>query len=224
MKGRSTRAYRSLLRQGQAESTRGRIADAAHRLLTTKGYAGMTVDALAKKAGVAPQTVYAVFGSKRGVLAELMDRATFGPEYQELVATALHTTEPAARLRYAASIARRVHEAKRATRDLLRGAGVVAPELSTLERTRESRRYDAQQPMIEYLAEHGHLRPDVPPIAARDILWTLTSRDVYRMLVHERGWSSSRYERWLADQLVAGLLKGGTTATTRTRRRARARD
>ncbi len=206
MKPRSSRPYLSQVRQQQAENTRGRIADAAHRLVTTKGYAGMTVDALAKKAGVAPQTVYAVFGSKRGVLAELMDRATFGPEYQELVAKALETTQPGARLRFAARIARQTHDAQNATQDLVRGAGVVAPELSALERDRESRRYDAQQPMIESLAEHGYLRRDVPAAAARDILWTLTGRDIYRMLVSERGWSSEQYESWLGDQLVAGLL------------------
>lgn len=206
MKSHSSRSYTSPVRREQADNTRARIADAAHRLVTTKGYAGMTVDALAKKAGVAPQTVYAVFGSKRGVLTELMDRATFGPEYQELVATALQTTQPGARLRYAARIARQTHDAQSATQDVLRGAGVVAPELSALERDRESRRYDAQKALIEYLPEHGYLRRDVPASAARDILWTLTSRDIYRMLVNERGWSSDQYETWLGDQLVTGLL------------------
>lgn len=166
----------------------------------------MTVEALAEKAGVATQTVYAVFGSKRGVLAELMDRATFGPEYEELVATALQTTQPGPRLRSAARIARKTHDAQSATQDLMRGAGVVAPELSTLERDREARRYDAQKPLIGYLAEHGYLRRDVPAAAARDILWTLTGRDIYRMLVSERGWSPDQYEGWLGDQLVAGLL------------------
>ena len=30
----------------------------------------------------------------------------------------------------------------------------------------------------------------------------LTSRDVYRMLVHESGWSADRYQAWLSDTLV----------------------
>ena len=33
-------------------------------------------------------------------------------------------------------------------------------------------------------------------------LWMLTSRDVYRMLVHESGWSADRYQAWLSDTLV----------------------
>jgi hypothetical protein len=30
--------------------------------------------------------------------------------------------------------------------------------------------------------------------------------DVYRMLVRERGWSSQKYQDWLADTLVRSLL------------------
>ncbi len=41
---------------------------------------------------------------------------------------------------------------------------------------------------------------------ARDILWTLTGRDMYRMLVIERGWTSDEYEKWLAQILVKSLL------------------
>ena len=33
-----------------------------------------------------------------------------------------------------------------------------------------------------------------------------TGRDVYRMLVRERGWSPQKYEDWPADTLVHSLL------------------
>ena len=41
---------------------------------------------------------------------------------------------------------------------------------------------------------------------ARDIFWALTGRDVYRMLVIERGWTSDQYEKWLSQMLVNALL------------------
>jgi len=41
---------------------------------------------------------------------------------------------------------------------------------------------------------------------ARDILWTLTGRDIYRMLVMDRGWSSDEYEKWLKEVLIKSLL------------------
>ena len=40
----------------------------------------------------------------------------------------------------------------------------------------------------------------------RDGLWTLMSLAVWDMLVLDRGWTDERYERWLADRLIAYLL------------------
>ena len=41
---------------------------------------------------------------------------------------------------------------------------------------------------------------------ARRILWMYTSRDVYRMLVQESGWTPDRYQEWLSDALVNALV------------------
>jgi hypothetical protein len=60
--------------------------------------------------------------------------------------------------------------------------------------------------MIASLRDAKRLRPGLSYRAARDILWTLTGSDVYRMLVHERGWGSQKYQDWLADTLVRSLL------------------
>lgn len=200
------RAYKSLTRQRQAHETRGRIVEATRQLLETDGYAGMTVEAVARRAEVSVQTVYAVFGSKTGILAELLNQATFGPDYEETVRRTLEEEDPETRLRGAARIARQIHDAQQSGFDLLRGAGVVAPELARLEQEREQMRYERQQAMIASLRDAKRLRPDLSSRTARDILWTLTSGDIYRMLVRERGWSSHRYQEWLADTLVHSLL------------------
>jgi AcrR family transcriptional regulator len=194
------------MRQRQAEETKQRIVAASRKLLKSKGYSGMTIEAIANKAEVAVPTVYAVFGSKIGILAELMDEATFGPDYEQLVRQALETEEPHKRLRFAARIARRVHDAASSTFDLMRGAGVVAPEFAELEKKRESHRYAAQESMIDFLGRSGRLRPGVNKQAARDILWALTGRELYRMLVRERGWTSQNYEDWLGETLTTSLL------------------
>jgi hypothetical protein len=60
--------------------------------------------------------------------------------------------------------------------------------------------------MIISLRDAGKLRQGLKYSAARDILWMLTSRYVYRMLVRERGWSPQKYQDWLADALVQTLL------------------
>jgi AcrR family transcriptional regulator len=200
--------YKSLVRERQAADTRRRIVEATRQLLQKEGYAGMTIEAIARRAEVSAQSVYAIFKSKRGILTELLDRSTFGPEYDEAVRQALSANDPETRLRLAAPIARQIHDAQSATFDLLRGAGVVAPELAKLEQKRECLRYERQERMIASLRDAGSLRPGLDYTTARDILWTLTGRDIYRMLVRERGWPSQKYQDWLADTLVPSLLGG----------------
>ena len=203
------RIYKSLVRERQAADTRQRIAEATRQLLERQGYAGMTIEAIARKAEVSAQSVYAIFKSKTGILRELLDQAAFGPDYETAVQRALSASDPVARLRLAAPIARGIHESQSATLDLLRGAGVVAPELAKLDREKEGQRYERQEGTIALLRDSGQLRAGLDYTTARDIFWTLTGRDVYRMLVHERGWSSQKYQDWLADTLVSTLVATG---------------
>jgi len=211
------RSYKSLVRERQADDTRRRIVEATRKLLLSEGYAGMTIDAIARRAKVSAQSVFAIFKSKTGILIALLDQTAFGPEYEAAVQKALGATEPETRLRLAAPIARQIHDAQSAAFDLLRGSGVVAPELAKLEQQREDLRYERQERMIRSLRDARRLRPDLTMKTARDIFWMLTGRDVYRMLVRERGWSSEKYQDWLADTLVRSLLTAGKKARLTTR-------
>ncbi len=166
----------------------------------------MTVEAIARRAEVSAQSVYALFKSKAGILTELLDQSTFGETYEDAVRQAMSATDPETRLRLAARIARQIHEPLSATFDLLRGAGVVAPELAKLEQERERMRYERQERMITSLRDAKRLRLGLNHRTARDIFWMLTGRDAYRMLVRERGWSPQQYQEWLADTLVHSLL------------------
>src|SRR6266480_6158519 len=93
------RPYQSPVRQRQAGDTRRRIVEATRQLLESEGYAGMTIDAIARRAEVSAQSVYAIFKSKTGILTELLDQSTFGPDYEELVRQALGARAPSTRLR-----------------------------------------------------------------------------------------------------------------------------
>jgi len=203
------RPYKSLVRKRQAVDTRRRIIEAARQLLQRAGYDGMTVEAIAQRAQVSAQSVYALFKSKAGILTELLDQSTFGDEYEEAVRQAMSASDPETRLRLAARIARQIHEPLSAAFDLLRGAGVVAPELAKLEQQRERLRYERQERMIISLRDAKRLRLGLNHQTARDIFWMLTGRDVYRMLVRERRWSPQKYQDWLADTLVRSLLRPG---------------
>ena len=200
------RAYDSNTRRRQADETRNSIAAAGRQLLLEHGYTGVTVPEIARAAGVAVPTVYAVFGSKKGIIAELLDQARFGHEYQALVREAMQVADPAERLTFAARIARQIYESEVPIQNLLRGAGMLAPELAALENEREDERYVVQSHLIDYLLKTKTLRAGLDRKSACDILWALTSRDLYRLLAIARGWSAGKYEKWLTQALRKELL------------------
>ena len=206
MAEKKKRAYSVNTRLRQAQDTRLRITAAAAELLASVGYDAMTIDAIADRAEVSSQTVYAVFRSKAGILAELLDKSAFDSDYQTLTREALEHDNPPERLRFAARIARHIYEAQVKTIDLVQGAGVLAPELANLIQEREQMRFKQQTHMIDFVVKSAALKPDLDRVRAHDILWTLTSRDIYRMLVVGRGWSPQAYEDWLGDVLVEQLL------------------
>ena len=203
------RRYKSLVRERQADDTRQRIVEVARHLLRSEGYDGMTIEGIARRAEVSAQTVYATFKSKTGILIALFNQSMFGLEYEEVVREALTANDPETRLRLVANVARQLRSAQSAAFDLMRGAGVVAPQLAKLARQRERLRYEKEESMISFLRNAAALRPGLSHKTARDIFWMLTGGDVYRMLVRERGWSPQKYQNWLADTLVHSLLSPG---------------
>jgi AcrR family transcriptional regulator len=207
MSKRKARTYRSAVRNEQRERTAKRIIGAAGKLFRSKGFEGVSIDKIALAAGVSAPTVYAVFGSKRGILREWMVRALFNDQYQVLVARALGITEPRKRLRAAAAIARQVYDSERAEMGLLRGAALISPDLIELERETEAIRFERQESTVQLLFAAKALRNGMSYAQAREIFWTLTGRDLYRMLVVERKWSSQEYEQWLGDLLACALLR-----------------
>ena len=200
------RAYHSPMRQRQAEATRQHMVAAARALFRERGYAGTTVETIAAAAGVSPKTVTAAFGSKRGILAEMLDPSGFASPHQEVLTRLRAETIPARRIALAAELTRRVYEASPAEFELLRGAGAIAPELAEVAQQVEQRRWHQIERLVTFLHEHEALRAELSPTAATDEAWALASFDLYWMLVRQRGWSPQRYEAWLSAMLVGHLL------------------
>jgi AcrR family transcriptional regulator len=204
----SRRPYHSPTRRRQAEQTRARILAAARDLFRSAGYATTTIDAIASSAQVSAKTVEAAFGSKRGVLAALVDPlASAGPP-RDLVDQIRAADDPRHRLRLVAELTRRSYERSVPEFELMRGAAAVAPEVTAVAQQVETRRRANQVRLVAYLEERGLLRRDLAADEAADIIWTLTSYDVYRALIGERHWPPDRYQAWLAGTLAAALLGG----------------
>ncbi len=204
--GEDKRPYHSLVRQRQAEETRQRILVAARLLFESRGYAVTTLEAIAEQALVSPKTITAVFGSKRELLAEVINPEAFNPRVRQLIEELRATEDVSRQLSLVAQITRQAYQPLVSSLELMRTVGAVALELAEVARQVETRRRQNQGRLIASLHERGVLRPGLSLEEATDVLWALTSYDLYRMLVVEQRWEPERYETWLAQLLVQHLL------------------
>ncbi|HEV7652015.1 MAG TPA: hypothetical protein VGP26_27995 [Actinophytocola sp.] len=76
------------------------------------------------------------------------------------------------------------------------------PDIAADVRLIEANRQRAFRRHLRAIA--GRLRVGVGE--GLDVYLALVLPEIYRTLVHERGWSPDRYETWLADSLTAQLL------------------
>jgi AcrR family transcriptional regulator len=208
--------YNSRLRQEQAAHTRRRILDAAERGFSDRGYAATTVESIAREAGAAVDTVYATFGTKRGVLVALIDIRAAGDDAPVAVidrpGPQAVRHEPSQRRQIAsfAPSVTQIIERVRPVDDILRSAGAVDSDIATLRARIQEARFSSMQTFVGWLAKNGPLREGVSLADAATIVWALTSPEMHHLLRDIRGWSRQRYVRWLEDSLVRTLL--ATTA------------
>jgi hypothetical protein len=64
-----------------------------------------------------------------------------------------------------------------------------------------------QEERIRLLFAQSKARKGLRAEDARRLLWMYTSRDIYRMLVQDGGWTPDAYQAWLAATLVEALVR-----------------
>ena len=204
------RTYKTDLRQEQAQITKRRILDAASRLFVEGGYSSATVEDIAREAGVAYQTVYAVFGTKLAV-AQAIIWSSFQTEgIDQLMAEASESGDLEVHLRMGVLIARRLNERFATIVRFMRESG--DPALLAEYQKIEGLRFEQIRAQVSpVLKAAGRLRKGISPADALSSIWAMTGTDLYNQLVSGRRWTASRYEEWLKDALVTMLLEPSNT-------------
>jgi TetR/AcrR family transcriptional regulator of autoinduction and epiphytic fitness len=211
---RVPRRYDSSRRRDQARQTRRRILDAAAELFVSKGYAGTTIAETAAAAGVAPQTVYVAFGTKRAILKELVDVRIAGDDEpvavmdRPFVQRIAEEPDGRRKLEIFATHLRGVHERTVDVLVALRAAADSDPEVAELWKTLTDQRLFGQTRFAQHLHDAQVLREDLDVAAAADVICTLMDHELYRSLVRDRGWSGDAWQRWYADLLARTLIRG----------------
>jgi AcrR family transcriptional regulator len=195
-------------RREKAAQTRGRILEAAYRLLCAGGYEATTMQMIADAAGVAVQTVYFVFGTKAGLLANVERRMILGDApvekwRQRRRALMQQETDPqevlALFVEVSTDIVSRISPFVAAL-----GPALPSDPQSVAERDRGRDEFFGV--VIDRLAALRALRAGLTPSRALDIIRVVNTVEAYADLTTRRGWTAVEWKRWLTNLLCAQLL------------------
>jgi AcrR family transcriptional regulator len=206
------RKYDSTHRQAQARETKLRILEAARPLFMERGYDGTTIDAIAERAGVAPETIYATFKNKRKILFFLFDISVGGddqpirvidrPEPQAV----LHEMDQQRQLTKFAKDITGILARAAPVFEIMRGAAKTEPEIANLVEKLSKERLQNMTKVAQHLAANGPLREGLNKYTAGEIIWAMTSQELYLLFTRELGWTNETYASWLTVTLTRLLL------------------
>jgi AcrR family transcriptional regulator len=196
-------------RREQAAQTRGRILDAAYRLLLAGGYEATTMQMVAEAARVAVQTVYFVFGTKARLLSEVENRVVLGDAPSEQwrerpwVAQMQQETDPRKLL---ATFVEVDTDIKSRISPFVSALGSAFPSDHESVAARDRGRDQFFGLLVDRLEAIGALRNGVTPSRAMDIIRVINTTEAYADLTTRRGWTSADWKEWLTGLLEEQLL------------------
>jgi AcrR family transcriptional regulator len=197
----------------KSRQTRRRILQAAHELFVDQGYGATTLQGIAERAGVAVQTIYFAFGNKPSLLKELVDVTIAGDDeptptmqrawFLGALATDTAQAQLRAHVRGTCDVLQRVAPIT----EVLRAAGAQDPNLASLWQQDSDPRLEVHTAAARSLVAKPGAKAQLSVEHTADVLFSLLSPELYRLLIRDRGWTPQRFEQWAHDTLHAQLCE-----------------
>jgi AcrR family transcriptional regulator len=190
------------------QTTRQRIIRAASQMVVRGS--DLPVDDVARKAGVSVQTIYAHFGSKRGLIFAVIDDLQRDIGFYEARAEVFASPHGEAALRKMVAATITLWDqawplvaftlrARRADREL-------ASHMADVDGYRRS----DLSVICRRIDEEKRLRTPGASEAAADVAFALSTPTTFEDLVKVRGWSADRVAETLADIIVLSIVDPAT--------------
>jgi AcrR family transcriptional regulator len=204
------RRYDASRRRQAAARTRAAIVEAARQLFSERGYTATPMTAIADRAGVALDTVYATVGRKPALARLLVETAISGTdqaipaEQRDYVHSVRAAADAETKIALYAAAVTAIAPRMALVLDIIQQAAPTEPELAALWTEIAERRAANMRLFVADLAAAAPLRLDQGEAA--DIIWATNAAEMYQLLVGERGWTPQRYESFLTDTWQRLLL------------------
>jgi AcrR family transcriptional regulator len=198
-------------RQQQALATREEIFRQAESMFLDNGYVATTIDAIAREAGVAVQTIYNSVGSKAAILNTILERIVTGTDASVTVSeimsarVAAATDLPAA-VQVLADWMVEFNGRAGAVFAVLKQAAAVDPEIDRLDRMRSRRRLQNYRRAAAQFRERGAIPAGTSDAEMAASIWAIGHPEVYTALVVEAGWTVDAYRHWVSGALARLMI------------------
>jgi AcrR family transcriptional regulator len=204
---KGSRAYRSELREQQAEQTRSRVVAAAAELFAAEGYARTTLAKIATAAGVSTETVQGQ-GPKAALMIAAVEYTAFGVSGEQHVFNLevgrrmLALADRAEAADGLASIQAEIFERIGQLALALIGAAASDPELDRyLTETLSNVNLQIRR-ILEVYLDRGWLREDVSFDELVQTTAVVCSVETYLQITRRDGWTSAAYRAWVRRMLA----------------------
>lgn len=201
-------------RAERSRRTREKVVAAARELFIANGYGATSLQEVADRAGVAVQTVYYAFGTKRALFKDVVDVSIAGDA--EPVATMERTwfreacaaPTAAEQLRIQVDSTGAILDRVAPIMPVIAAAAATDPEITAQRPGEEDPRYTVQHALADALVTKPGFRSGVSVTRAADMMYGLLSPELYLVFVRDRGWSRETWAEWAYDSLSAQLCSG----------------
>lgn len=209
---RPKRSYNSTRRKNQANETRRMIVEAARKLFYELGFTNATIDAIAQEAGVASETIYAIFGNKQAILMNLI-QATLVGDYEKVpllerqfIKDAINETDQQQLIKKFASDIYKIMQRMSPIFALLRSTAKTDPEIMALLNKLLMERLGGMSFFVNQLSRIGPLKEQILTDQAQVTVWAISSAEVFTLMTQDLGWSEQKYTTWLSSTLERLLI------------------
>jgi AcrR family transcriptional regulator len=204
------RPYDSSSRKAKAEQTRALILDVAEHGFLQDGFAATTMVSVAERAGVSAETIYKSFENKAGLVRALYERGLTGrgtiAAYDRSDQVRQLIDDPRELMREWGALTAEVASTVTPILLLIRSAAATDSSMAELLEASNTHRLERMKHNARFLAERGFLKEGVSLSKATDVLWTVSSPELYELLVLERRWTSAQFATFVAETMAAALL------------------
>src|SRR5215468_3039588 len=193
-------------RDEYAEATWKAVVAAARELFSEDGYSRTTVQQIARRARVSPETVYAQCGGKQGLLKTLMDAWTAGPLVREIIEACAAASSGAEKLDVLADGYVALY---RASGDIIRivtDAAAAAPDAAEFLETANARHHEALVEIVAQIRKAGDLKKRLSDKDAARIIYYHFRFEQFTLAADTFGWGEDRARDWIRERVEVALL------------------